>query len=284
MRSGATGLEEAVVTPLELESRIKRLRNSLRRLLALHGLSWLVGVVLPLVMLAGLADWVIHLDVVIRAALLAALSGVALWLVYRRIVRPLFVRFDDLDIALRIEERWPGLHDRLASTIQFLRMDAGDLRVGSPALREATVRQAVAETSTIDFREVIEPKPVIKSLAAASSALLIATLLVMLAPQTVRIAMKRLFLPLAATAWPQRTHLVLDEGQTTLKVARGDSFTSGGESAQGRQDTGVCPGDIHLRGRRFRCRAAALAGRWRIPRQDRVGQSAVPVHGDRRGR
>ena len=148
-----------------------------------------------------------------------------LWLAFERIVRPLIVRFDDLDIALRIEERWPGLNDRLASTIQFLRMDARDERLGSPALREATVRKAVEETSAIDFREVIELRPVIRGLLAASSALLIATLLVMLAPGTVRIAMKRLFLPLSGTTWPQRTHLVLDDGQTTLKVARGDSFT-----------------------------------------------------------
>ena len=37
--------------------------------------------------------------------------------------------------------------------------------------------------------------------------------------------MTRLFLPLGSTGWPQRTHLSLDQGQTTLKVARGDSFT-----------------------------------------------------------
>ena len=80
-------------------------------------------------------------------------------------LRPLFVRFADLDIAMRIEERWPGLNDRLASTIQFLHLDADDDRYGSPALREATVRQAVEEASAIDFREVIEPKPVVQALA-----------------------------------------------------------------------------------------------------------------------
>jgi hypothetical protein len=223
--SPGTRAQEVVVTPLQLESRIKGLRNSLRRMLALHGLSWLVGLVVPLVILAGAADWLFHLDFVIRATLLAAVAGSAFWLAHRRIVRPLVVRFDDLDIALRIEERWPGLNDRLASTIQFLRMDSHDDRLGSPALREATVRKAVEETSAIDFREVIEHKPVIKALLAGSSALLAATILVTLAPATVRIAMTRLFLPLGSTTWPQRTHLLLDEGQTTLKVARGDSFT-----------------------------------------------------------
>ena len=103
------------------------------------------GLIVPLVILAGLFDWLFQLDSVIRAALLAALVGTAFYLGYRRVLRPLFVRFADLDIAMRIEERWPGLNDRLASTIQFVRLDAKDVRHGSPAMREATVRQAVEE-------------------------------------------------------------------------------------------------------------------------------------------
>ena len=46
----------------------------------------------------------------------SAWSASAAWLGYRYVLRPLVVRFADLDIALRIEERWPGLNDRLAST------------------------------------------------------------------------------------------------------------------------------------------------------------------------
>jgi hypothetical protein len=213
------------MTPRQLESRIRALRGSLRRLLALHGLSWVLGAIVPLVIFAGFCDWLFQLDSAIRAALLASLVGAAFYLGYRRVLRPLFVRFADLDIAMRIEERWPGLNDRLASTIQFARLDAKDERHGSPALREATVRQAVEEASTIDFREVIEPKPVIRALGAAAAVLCAAALLLAFAPVTSRIALSRLFVPFGSTSWPRQTHLVLDENQTTLKVARGDSFT-----------------------------------------------------------
>src|SRR5262245_4015024 len=152
------------MTARQLESRIQALRASVRRLLALHGICWVVGLLLPLVIAAGLADWLFHLDAGIRAALLVALAGTLAYLLYRRVLRPLMVRFADLDIALRIEDRWPGLHDRLASTIQFLHLDANDDRYGSSALREATVRQALAETDAIDFREVVEPRPVVRAL------------------------------------------------------------------------------------------------------------------------
>ena len=213
------------MTARQLESRIGALRGSLRRLLALHGMSWVLGVSLPLFIAAGFVDWLFHLDAMIRAVLLAAVIGTILFLLYLRVLRPLFVRFADLDIAMRIEERWPGLNDRLASTIQFLKLDAGDDRYGSSALREATVQQAIAETSGINFREVIEVRPVVRALGLAVGALALAGLVVFAAPVSSRIAMKRLILPFGGLEWPQQTHLVLDDANTTLKLARGDSFT-----------------------------------------------------------
>ncbi len=213
------------MTARQLESRIGALRASLRRLLALHGLSWVLGLTLPLLIVAGFADWLFHLDSVIRAVILAGVIGTVLFLIHGRVLRPLFVRFADLDIAMRIEERWPGLNDRLASTIQFLRMDSGDDRYGSAELREATVRQAIEETSGIDFRQVIEPRPVVRALGLAVGSLALAGMMVFAAPESSRIAMRRLILPFGGLEWPQRTHLVLDETNTTLKLARGDSFT-----------------------------------------------------------
>src|SRR5262245_16634398 len=180
-----------------LEARIATLRGQVGRVLTLYGtrgvvgvivsliaLAWLggcrcvVGVIVPLIVLAGLAYWLIHLDSVVRLLILVGLIGVGGWLVYRYVVLPLIVRFGDLDIALRIEERWPGLNDRLTSTVQFVQLDAGDDRYGSAALREATVRQAIAETSTIDFREVIEPRPVLQALGLAATALVLGAVVV----------------------------------------------------------------------------------------------------------
>src|SRR5690348_8444193 len=134
-----------------LETRIAELRGRVRRLLALHGLSWVaVGTILT-VIAAGLADWLVpgHLNREVRVALLGVVAALAGWLALRYVVRPLVVRFGDLDIALRIERRWPGLNDRLASTVQFLRMpgrggDRDDI-LGSQALREATIRETMRE-------------------------------------------------------------------------------------------------------------------------------------------
>ncbi|MGC8643752.1 MAG: DUF4175 family protein, partial [Isosphaeraceae bacterium] len=208
-----------------LKSRISALRGQVRRLLVLHGFSWVIATVIPLVILAGLADWLFHLDLVLRGTLLVIVTGTGLWMLAQRVLRPLLVRFADLDIALKIEQRWPGLHDRLASTIQFLRLNPVDERYGSPALREATIKQAVEETKSIDFRQAIEYRPIIRMGALAVLALVSAALLGFGAPFSSRLALRRLFVPWGGDRWPQATHLALQERGTTLKIARGDSFT-----------------------------------------------------------
>src|SRR6478736_3760770 len=103
-----------------LHARIASLRGRVRRLLALHGLSLVVAGLAVFTLLAGLADWSIGLVREVRVALLVAMAALGGYLMLRYVIAPLVVRFRDLDIALKIEKRWPGLNDRLASTIQFL--------------------------------------------------------------------------------------------------------------------------------------------------------------------
>lgn len=219
--------------PSPLETRLAKLRAQVRRLLALHGLGLMAGILVPIVVLLGLADWLVHLDAVVRLIALATFVGYAGWLLFRHVATPLFVRFADLDIALRIEQRWPGLNDRLASTVQFLHVEADDDRFGSPAFREATIRQTLEETKGIDFRQAIEPRPVLKVLGIASAMVALGVVVVVAAPTSSSIALRRLFLPFGSTRWPQATHLTLIDRETPRKVAKGDPFTVGVSVAKG---------------------------------------------------
>ena len=213
------------MSPERLEARIATLRNRVRRLLAFRGMSWVVGLLVPTVIVLGLADWAIHLDAVVRMASLVCLAGFAVWLLAKYVVAPLVIRFADLDIAMKIEERWPGLNDRLASTVQFLHLAPDDDRYGSAVLRAATVRQTLEETRTIDFREVIEFRPVLRAAGLAVVMLLAAAGTFAATPKLSEIALRRLFLPFGSDRWPQQTHLTLLERETPRKVARGDAFT-----------------------------------------------------------
>lgn len=217
-----------------LESRIAALRGRVRRLLALHGLSRVVGAMLLAVVAAGLADYLLNLDAPVRAGLLGTLAVLLGWLAWRFVLPPLFVRFRDLDIALRIEKRWPGLNDRLASTVQFLRSrgQGQDFYLGSAALREAVVEQTLKETESIDFREVVDRRPVARAALFCILALAAGLTILGVSPRSSRIALARLFAPYGGTEWPKQTHLRVVAAAE--KVARGEPFTL---------EVAVAPGD-----------------------------------------
>ena len=107
----------------------------------------------------------------------------------------------------------------------------------------------------------------------------------LVAPATARIALDAVVCSaFGATSWPQQTHLVLDEGQTTLKVARGDSFTLSVKVRPGDKVPESAQATYPFRRRRDSGRAAAFDRRGRVPGADRVGESAVSFHGDCRRR
>ena len=212
-----------------IEARIAALRNQVRRVLALHGASLVVVGVVAAICAATLSDRLANLVPEVRLVLLVSIIALALWLTLQRVVLPLVVRFADLDIALRIEERWPGLNDRLASTIQFLRVDrdpstTGDLTGrGSQALREATVEQTRAEVESIDFRQAIDPRPARKALGWAVLALALGGAVIAVEPTLSGIALRRLFRPYGPDVWPRMTHLSI-LAATPTKLARGMPF------------------------------------------------------------
>ena len=207
-----------------LETRIAALRGQVRRLLAAHGLAWSILGAVSAVVAAGLLDFFVHFVPEVRLALLLGVVAGSAWLFWRYVVVPLIVRFDDLDIALRIERRWPGLNDRLASTIQFLRKPDDDA-LGSKPLRDATIAQTIDETKAIDFRQAVDPRPARKAMTWSGAALSVAVLFLLIVPLSSRIALDRLFRPFGATQWPRLTHLSIVESETAKKVAKGDSYT-----------------------------------------------------------
>ncbi len=209
-----------------IEARIAALRGQVRRLLAIHGLSRLVFGLATAILAAGSADWLVHLAPEVRVALLVGVIGLGAWLLIRRVLMPLVVRFGDLDIALRIEERWPGLNDRLASTVQFLRQARGDdAALGSQALRDATVEQTLVEVESIDFRQVADPRAARKAAAWAVLALAAVGTVAAVEPHLSGIAFRRLFNPYGPDRWPQATHLTVLDAETPKKIARGMPFT-----------------------------------------------------------
>src|SRR5262245_54290428 len=208
--------------PRDLRDRLASLRRRWRNLIAWQGGLTLSAVLLGGIVLVGLLDRFLDLPAILRAAILvAALLGVAIF-IQRRIVLPRAACGDDLVLALRVENRFPGLNDSLASTVEF---DAGQDH-GSSALRSATRRQAAREAADCDFDELLRFRPLARAAIGTAVFGLAAIILMLLAPDSGRVAVARLMDPFGDHPWPPETQVTLVAPEW---LARGDPFLLHGE-------------------------------------------------------
>jgi hypothetical protein len=206
-----------------VETKIGSLRRQARRLMVVFGLSRVVSAVVATVLVLGLADYLIRFqDRGIRTMALAVLVAVLVWTSHRYLLRGLGVPLRDLDLAWRVQRRFPALGDRLASSIEFLDQADDDPKAGSSALRRAVILQATAELESLDLDEVIHRRPAFQAAALAGVVGLAAVAVSVLAPTMSRVAVARLINPLGADSWPRLHYLAFRE--PVWRVARGQAF------------------------------------------------------------
>ncbi|MFN0053071.1 MAG: hypothetical protein ACKV0T_12870 [Planctomycetales bacterium] len=228
--------------PALIELRLAELRRRLRQTLWTNGLSWLATVAIGATLAACLADWLIHLDDPgVRLLLELGVVALAGWVAYRRLVSPLRVPLSNIDLALRVEDRFPGFRDSLASAVQFVE-GAGDPRVGSPALQQVVVRDTLARLEGLDCNSVLNPRAARRIAAVALGVCLAAALIAAIGQENTAIALRRLFLPFAAPAWPRHTQLrllnadlrPLEQEDIPLQIVRGETLKLFAENTAGR--------------------------------------------------
>jgi hypothetical protein len=190
-----------------LRHRLAAVRHRLRFVTLFRGSCWLLALVLSAVVVAGLLDYRFHLPSVVRALLLVAALAGAGALFYRRLFLPLRDKDDDLTLALRIEELYPGLNDSFASAVQFLDSEEAS---DSPALRREAVHRGLRGVSKCDFSRLVNTRGLWRLAALALLPLLAALALALWQPAAAGVAMARLFDPFGSHAWPTKTRIELD--------------------------------------------------------------------------
>ncbi len=230
------------MSPELLDNRLIDLRRRVRQVLVTHGLSWLAAVLFGLVLAECLGDWLFHFDdPIVRLILGLAIAGSALWVFRRYLLTPLSVPLSDVDLALRIEDRYPGFQDSLASSVQFVRSGA-DPRIGSPELQQAVVASTLRRLEELDCGDVVDTRHVRKVAVIAVGVCLATALLGGLNRSHTSIALLRLLNPFSGPAWPRQTNLRLlredlapleFDSDNSLSVARGDTFKVLVENAAG---------------------------------------------------
>ena len=218
------------MTDHNLRQQLLQLRRRIRQLLALYGVSWLVAVVFGGVFLAGFLDWLIRIDDPgIRFIFGCSILTGAAWIAWRLLITPLRRTLSDIDIALRIEKRYPGFRDSFASTVQFLDGEC-DARVGSPDLQREVVQQTLRHVRQLRVEELVETRPIRRAVIVAIGVCLVVAVVAGFNQANAATALHRLLFPFAERPWPKKTRLViLDQDLQPLKtqlephrIARGD--------------------------------------------------------------
>jgi len=207
--------------PRGIQSKLRSLRNLLRRLTVFAGVSRVVLIAVGLAALCLLMDWTWHLPPAWRLAFgIGALAGVgaaAVWF----LARPALVPMPDDQLALLFERQFPELSDVLVSGVQLARHRGP----ASAEMAEAVVRSAEAAAAGVDARHVPRLRKVGRLGLAAAGALAATTMFCIVAPASARIFAARYLSPYGPARWPRNTELVLrvagsPDGE--VSVAKGD--------------------------------------------------------------
>lgn len=229
--------------PSGLVQRIRLVRKRARLAVCARGTAWLIALVGGLLVLAGLADRLIHLDdPSIRLGLLAGIIIAGALAAWRLVLAPLIFPLSDLAVAMRVEERFPGFEERLASSLQFVE-SGRDAGLGSPDLQDRVIAETLQRTEQIDFRDVVSFSPVFPGALAVACTTLLAAGLACYAPGDAAVAFRRLFVPYSAPAWPRNTNLrmltvdfqpIEARSDSPIKVVRGQKLELLVEDRHGR--------------------------------------------------
>ena len=204
-----------------LEKKISQVRRQAKRLLLLYALAWTLGSVLAVALALGAADFVIRFqDHGIRLMCSLAVVATLLWSVYRYWFAGLGQSLGDVQIAQRIERRFPALRDRLTSTVQFLRQSETDAQAGSAVLRRALIVETSSAADSLDFSQVFERRPTRRALLGAGMIGMVALLIAVIAPQSAQIGLARLARPFGSDAWPRFYSVAFRETPTRLAVGQ----------------------------------------------------------------
>jgi len=216
-----------------LQRQLGQLRRRLAGLLTLRAVSLVLAVALGAGLALGVVDYGFRFqDRGLRVMCWLALTGAAAWAGGRQLVTLLGLRFRDVDLAYRVQRRFPALGDRLASAVEFL--DAPDAAADgdSTGLRRKVVALATADAAAVDFTAVIDRRPLRRAVAGLAVVAGCGVTLLALNPAAFRIAASRLVNPWNDVAWPRTTHL--EVRRATAHVPRGQAFEIEVGDAQGR--------------------------------------------------
>lgn len=187
----------------EAQNVLTKLRRRLRARLFAEGIAQLVLALSAILAVTLGLDALFRFERPVRAVLgCAGLAGL-LGVLWRRIVRPLFVPMTPRSLAVLVERAMPALSDRLLTAMELAGREETDC---SATLLAKTAAQAEEMLRSFSFRQVVEMRRLRNRTVSAVLCLAVVCGFFAVWPNVLRLWLQRIVL-LAEADWPQRTYL-----------------------------------------------------------------------------
>ena len=199
-----------------LHDLLRKARSRRQLLLTLRGVAIVVATVAVVLLLTG---WAAHryryntsaLLVLRIAALLTCLATL-----YFALLRPLLKRITDTRLARLIEERSPGVEDRLVTAVEF--SDGNSAHI-SPAIVNRLYRDADSVSASVDVRNVIRRSRLLTYGGAALASLVLFAGVLKWGPREISEGVAQLVTPTALASAPNAMSIKVKPG--TARVPKG---------------------------------------------------------------
>lgn len=198
--------------PHPLEQELRRLGSRARRYVLLRAGARGLMVLLAAVVVLGAVDYLFRFqDRGLRAMLSLGLLAIIAVAVRSFARSAQSSRYSPVQVAYRVEQKFPRLRGRLTSAVEFLGESEDDPRAGSAVLRRAVVSQASADVQRLNLDETVNAQPAKRSMGLAAVALIVCSAVLILAPHSSWMALSRLANPLSDAQWPRENQLVISD-------------------------------------------------------------------------
>ncbi len=132
-------------------------------------------------------------------------------LAFRLLPRAFRHPVESIDVARWIEGRRPEIAGKITAAVELTKIDASDVRFGSPELRVAALKDSARAIGEIPWDRMITLVAIKKGLLGLAAVWLIAALFVGFWPSQSVIAFRRIALPWSNEPWPRRDQLELND-------------------------------------------------------------------------
>lgn len=206
--------------PGEVGELLAALRAQIGRYVWLEGLGATLAAfgVAFWVMLA--IDWTFEPPSWVRLVLFnGAVVAIAIVL-FRRLISRAFVRFPDRTLALLVERQFPQFRDSLVTAVELSSRRDNSEPFDADMLQH-TCREAQSLLKGVELRDIFDPAPRTRAVAAGTFALLTLLIFAVVATHELGVFARRTIF-LSGELWPRRTRLEIEGFPGgSVKVARG---------------------------------------------------------------